>query len=798
MRRRHISILAAGTALGLCPSIAQSQTTVAAPPSGGAEVEPQTWSGADAAPDAVPSDQAAVEGNGDIIVTAQKRSERLNEVPLSITAASGAQLANAGVTDPSQLVKVVPGFTYQLSQYGTPVFGIRGVSFFDTSGSAAPAVSVYVDQVPLPLSIITRGASLDLERVEVLKGPQGTLFGENATGGAVNYIAAKPTKDLTAGGDLNYGRFDQLEVGGFVSGALSSTVSARLSARTEQRDNWQYSTSRDEGNGERNLNIARLLLDWKPSSTLRFELNVNGWRDKSETQAAQFIRFVPTVPAPQGYPGAIAALSAYDQRPDHIRAANWDDGFSLARNDRFFQTSLRVDWDATEKATLTSLSSFIRYKGYLPTDVDGTDYPDLENTLVDDFDIFSQELRLAVTTGSVRTLLGGNYSYQKLDETGVNFLQATNTQFGPIVADQQRNPNDQKVNTYAAFGSIDWDISSSLTLQGSVRYTKQDREYHGCTADGGDGRFAAAFGFLSTILSGHPVTIAPGACITLDRATGRPAGLLSRDLNDDNLSWRGAISWKPTRDLMIYATATKGYKAGGFSTLPIGFTDQVTSVQQESVLAYEAGVKAELLHGRLQAAGAVFHYDYRNKQIAGSVLIPPFGTLPALVNVPKSRINGAEVSLTGQVTRAVRLSLSANCTDGKVTRSFHTYNPFGVLLDINGDRLPNAPRWQASAEVEYNFAPEAHWQPYVGAGVNYQSVSDAIFGAGPEFELPKRTLVDLRAGAQTDDGKWSVQLFGRNVTNKYYWINVARQIDTVVKFAGFPATYGVNFRFRFQ
>ncbi len=779
MRRRTICLMAASTILGP-PSLAAAQSTTPSPQQ------------------SVPEASGEEVSTADIVVTAQKRSERLSEVPLSITAATGEQLANAGVTDTSQLVKVVPGFTYQLSQYGTPVFGIRGVSFFDTSGTAAPAVSVYVDQVPLPLSIITRGASLDLERVEVLKGPQGTLFGENATGGAVNYIAAKPTNDFAAGADFTYGRFNQIEVGGFVSGALSSTVSARLSARTEQRGNWQYSTSRDEENGKRNLNIARLLLDWKPSSTLRFELNVNGWSDKSETQAAQFIRFVPTVPAPQGFPGAIAALSAYNQRPNTIRAANWDAGFDLARDDRFFQTSLRADWDATDNATLTSLSSYIHYKGGLPTDVDGTDYPDLQNTLVDRFDIFSQELRLALTTGPVRTLLGGNYSYQKLNETGVNFLQATNTQFGPFVADQQRNPNNQKVNTYAVFGGVDWDITPTLTLQGSLRYTKQDREYRGCTADGGDGRFAAAFGFLSTILSNSPATIAPGACITLDSATGRPAGLLSRDLNDDNLSWRGAISWKPTRGLLVYANATRGYKAGGFSTLPIGFTNQVTSVEQESVLAYEAGAKAKLLDGRLQAAGAIFHYDYRNKQIAGSVLIPPFGTLPALVNVPKSRINGAEVSLTGQVTRAVRLSLSANYTDGEVTRSFDTYNPFGVLLDINGNRLPNAPRWQASADVEYDFFPDGRWQPYVGAGLNYQSESDAIFGAGPEFELPKRTLIDLKAGVQTDDGRWSVQVFGRNITNEYYSINVARQIDTVVRFAGFPATYGVNVRFRFR
>ena len=750
------------------------------------------------APVATPATPGADSGVADIIVTAQKRSERLSSVPMSITAATGDQLLKAGVADPSQLIKIVPGFTYQLSQYGTPVFGIRGISFFDTSGTAAPAVTVYVDQVPLPLSIMARGAALDGERVEVLKGPQGTLFGENATGGAINYIAAKPSDNFGAGADFTYGRFGQVEGGGYVSAALSDTIAVRLSGRTEQRDDWQYSTSRRDRNGKRDFNVGRLLVDWKPSSDLRFELNVNGWRDRSDTQAAQFVSFAPTVPAPMGFPGAIAYLSAYNQRPHTARVANWDPGFDLSRDDSFVQTSLRADWDVSAAATLTSLSSYAHFRGKTPTDVDGTDYDDLENTLLDHVDIVSQELRLSLTTGPVRWLVGGNYEYQKLDETGANRLQATNTQFGPFVADDQNSINDQKVDTYAAFGGVDWKITPSITAQGSVRYTKQNRSYSGCTADGGNGTFAQAFSFLSTVFSGSPAVIAPGQCITLDALTRRPAGLLHRSLDQNNISWHGGIDWKPSRDLLVYAGATKGYKAGGFSTLPIGFTNQITSVQQESVLAYEAGVKATLLHGLLQATGAVFHYDYRNKQIAGSVFVPPFGTLPALVNVPRSRVNGAEVSLNAQPTRDLKVSVSGNFLASKVTRSFATYDPFGALFDVKGDRLPSAPRWQATGDAEYDFDTPGRWQPFVGAALNYQSNNDAIFLGGPQFRLPARTLVDLRAGFQTRDGSWSIQVFGRNVTNDYYWINVAHAIDTVVRYAGMPATYGLTIRHRFQ
>ena len=132
-------------------------------------------------------------GLEEIVVTAQKRADNINDVPLSIATASGAELLKRGIADPTQLESLVPGFSYQKSSYGVPVFSLRGVGFYDTTQGVTPAVAVYVDEIPLPYSAMTRGAALDVERVEVLKGPQGTLFGQNSTGGAINYIAAKPT-----------------------------------------------------------------------------------------------------------------------------------------------------------------------------------------------------------------------------------------------------------------------------------------------------------------------------------------------------------------------------------------------------------------------------------------------------------------------------------------------------------------------------------------------------------------------------------------------------------------------------
>ena len=196
--------------------------------------------------DATPPPAEAREGTTvtELVVTAQKREESIQDVPLSITAASGETLTELGVTDTSQLDKIVPGFTYTPSFYGTPIYTIRGVGFLDTSLAGSPTVTVYVDEVPLPFSILSTAATLDPERVEVLKGPQGTLFGSNATGGAVNYVAAKPSDTFDAGADVTWSRFNQVDAQGFITGPLTDTLSGRIALRTVQGGRWQESYTR--------------------------------------------------------------------------------------------------------------------------------------------------------------------------------------------------------------------------------------------------------------------------------------------------------------------------------------------------------------------------------------------------------------------------------------------------------------------------------------------------------------------------------------------------------------------------
>ena len=357
------------------------------------------------------SQQAPVDTSvSEVVVTAQKRSENINRVGMSITAATAETLNKLGVMDARDLSKVVPGFTFTESSLNTPVYTIRGVGYYETSLAATPAVTVYVDQIPLTYPQMTRNAAFDLERVEVLKGPQGTLFGQNSTGGAVNYIAAKPTDTPHAGVTLTGGRFAEFDASGYASGPIAPNLTGRIAVSHEQRDDWQYSYTRPgDTRGQEDITQGRILLDWKPVERLSFELNVNGWVDRSDSQAAQLVAHTPNFfPEP--------AFAAYPLAPANARAADWTPSLSKQRHDQFYQGSLRTDYSLTDRIKLTSLTSYSDLREDAPTDGDGTSLSLDDAVIVGRIKSFNQELRVQGDMGHTRWVVGADYSHDTIDE----------------------------------------------------------------------------------------------------------------------------------------------------------------------------------------------------------------------------------------------------------------------------------------------------------------------------------------------------------------------------------------------
>lgn len=770
---------ASALALGLGRPASAQQVQAAAAPAGGT------------------SNQPAAQLQ-EIVVTAQKRSEKVNDVPISIVTATGQDLIKRGITDPAQLEKLTPGFSYEKASYGTPVFTLRGVGLYDTSQGVTPAVAVYVDQIPLPFAPMTRGASLDVQRVEVLKGPQGTLFGENSTGGAMNYIAAKPTKDFTYGGVVDYGRFNAIDAEGYVSGSLTDNLRGRLAVRTEQQDAWQYSYTRGSQLGAKHYVAARTLLDWDPTSAVSFELSLDGWVDTSDTQAPQVRQFAFQSPNPAtANPAAIAALTGYPLPPNDPRAADWDPNREFRQDNRFYQAALHGQVQLSRDLTLNSLTAYSHYQTTSLTEGDGTAFTSFDAAPVALLTSIFQELRLSsgAADDRIKWMVGGNYNHEIANEDQNDPVGGTAEIVAGIPYDSAESENHQKVDTWGVFGSGDIRLTDELTFQGSTRYTQESRDFVGCLRDGGDGSLALAMNALMQILSGRPGTAAPGGCVTFD--TDFHAVLVHKTLNEDNVSWRGSLNWKPNRDLLTYVSISRGYKAGNFSTLPGLTPDQFDPLTQESVLDYEAGTKASLLHHRLQLNGAVFYYDYTNKQLLGMIQNPIFGTLPGAVSVPKSRILGWELEANWLPIEGLQVNAGVSYVNSKIEQDpALPIDPYGVERSFVGEQFPYTPMWQSDIDAEYRFPLNDRLHGFFGGNLNYRSHSYAQFGEDQLFLLDDRTLLDLRAGIDNGASGWRVQIFGHNVTNQKYYTQTARLTDTVISWTGMPVTYGIQLSYR--
>lgn len=795
---------ALGCMVGLCPAHAQTpppaesgRATLPAGDSPSGDVAsidqqsvPQTpvpgrtdASSASAAPGQEPEQSGSTSEAGDIIVTAQKRSQSINNVGLSITAVTSDVLASRGVTDPSQLSKLISGFNFNQTGDGSPVYTIRGVGYQDSSIAASPTVTVYVDEVPIPYSNATLGAALDLERVEVLKGPQGILYGGNSTGGAINYIAAKPTDTFEAGFNWDFGRFATSNLTGYVGGPVTDTLAVRVSGRWLRSGDWQKSYTREDELGELDQLYGRVIVDWRPTDRLKVEINLNGWRDHSESQAGQLQVKQGALPVPLD-----PAYIAYPLAPNRPRAADWDQGVSYRRDSSFVQATGRLDYDVSDDLALTSISSYQKYKRYNPVDLDGTNLQLLFQIATGEIKTFFQELRASLTVaGTGNITVGANYQSDKIEELN-NFLLRTGTNrvIGGNAFDSQ---NTQKAESQGVFASGDLPISSQLSVVGGVRYSRTDRSYSGCTKDTGDGGAATAFNALLG------TNVQPGECLTIQ--TNLQPGLFISELNQDNVSWRGGLNYKPDRNLLLYGNVSRGYKAGGFQSLPAGTFVSLQPVVQEELTAYEVGFKAGLFDRRLQLNAAAFYYDYKDKQIRSISLDPVTGAAEALINVPKSRVAGFEVSAA--VTPITGLSISSSITliDSKVRGSFTGITPSSDIIDLRNQAFPYTPKWSGNTDAEYRWPLSPQLQAVVGATTTYNTATNSGFGDVPEYRVRGYVLLDLRAGVEGDGGKWRLGVFGRNVTDQYYWTTAARTADGGIRYAGLPATYGVNLAYRY-
>lgn len=754
---------------------------------------------------------AFAQGADEIVVTAQKREQMLNDVGLTVTAIGSDVLEDRQITTLSDIAQLVPGLVFSNSASNTPVYTLRGVGFNDTTLGSYPDVSIYLDEAPLPFPVMTKLTAFDLDRVEVLKGPQGTLFGNNATGGAINYIAAKPTDSFEAGGSISYGRFNTIDGEIYTSGPITGNLSARVAGKITHADGWQRAYSFGGKMGKTRNYAGRVQLAWEPTDRLRVALNLNGWQEKGEPPALQLVGILNQGPA--------NPVTGYPLAPENARSADFSKNIDPYLDNRLLQSIGRIDYDIADDLTVTSLTSYADYKQNMAFDGDGTVLNNADfRYFGGGIKSFSQELRLANNgSGPLRFIIGLNYSSDKArDQSELDYRDSTiNTGTAAFLGGIFRSGfrANQNMKNYAAFANVEYDLGD-FTLKGGVRYTKSKRRASSCflgvPQEGANLPFEPLYEFFANLLrSGaglSPIDLTPEdtlGCLTIDNT-----GLLGADptylpgefvgkLNEDNVSWRAGIDYRPRPGILLYVNVAKGYKAGSFPSVAASTTEQSQPVRQESLQSYEAGVKMSLIDRTLQANAAAFYYDYRNRQIRSKLLDPNFGPLDVLVNVPKSDVKGFELELTSNPVDWFSAYANFTYLDATVKR-YTGLNPetLAVGQDFAGASLPYTPKYQASTGISVDFPVNENLRAFGGADLSYRSGTNAFIGASDIFKIRDYALVDLRAGIKGPDERWTLTIWGKNVTNAYYWDNVAFFFDTVTRWPARPATYGATLSFK--
>ena len=276
---------------------------------------------------------------------------------------------------------------------------------------------------------------------------------------------------------------------------------------------------------------------------------------------------------------------------------------------------------------------------------------------------------------------------------------------------------------------------------------------------------------------------------------------MDNPLDEDNTAWRAGLTYDFNAGSLAYLTFSRGYKSGIIPTIAPSSSADFAPTTQERVDAIELGFKAPMLDNRLQLNGAIFHYDYVDKQLRGTIFDDNFGLLATMVNVPESKIKGLELELIAQLTDGLSLSLNGTYIDSEVTDTFVVYNKQLQEADFKGSELPYTPQMQINGSIQYEWpVSDNGMMAFVGGSFSYADDSNATFAVdgakADQFVVDSYTLLNLQAGLAAADGNWRVTLFGKNVTDEYRWNSVYHGSDTTFRSAGMPAVYGVSLSLR--
>ncbi|MGE0623481.1 MAG: TonB-dependent receptor [Pseudomonadales bacterium] len=731
---------------------------------------------------AAAAEEATIE---EIVVTAQKREQSLQDVPISVSAFSGEDISALGTTHLDQLTEFIPGAElFDDRGAGQPTWVIRGVGLADFNSNNTPTAAIYQDEVYLTSNVLGGLGLFDTDRVEVLKGPQGGLYGRNTSGGAVLVHSTRASAEDGVNGYVTgrYGRWDRYGIEGAVGVPVGDAAALRLSMMTDQDGGWQDSlaTPEDDEYGDRDFTAVRGQLAWQISDRFDLWLKVEGGEDKSETTLGYSRALFD--PATGDFCSA-----AYGGRHDESGCVAWSNLTNLyaltpgdpgvlpggqsesgktvltrpinALDNNWIGTTLQLDWHL-DFATLTSITGYMNYEDNQVYDYDSQPLTLFEEDTNSELTLWSQELRLVSNgEGPFSWLLGAMYAEDDVDDERLGDL-SDNVLILPVVG---RRGFDQEAASWAVYAQGDYRFAPAWQLSASVRYTDEDRDFNDVYFEDLSNGFYYYEGVdVSTSL-------------------------------DDHWSGHVGLQWLPTDDAMLYGTITRGFKSGGFFG-GFAFTpEELQPYGEETVTSYEVGFKTTWLEQTLRLNGAVFYYDYQDVQGFTQVFSDVSNTvITRLGNLGDAEHTGAELEAIWVPTAldGLTLQLAAAWLDAEISDSDTIgLDQAGAPYPIEGQRRGFAPEWSVFAQAGYEWTLGAL---VAGATVNYSwrsDIADEDSLLSPidvaAFSHESYGVWNARVSLGAPDASWNVALLGRNLADEEYWSRASG--DDLLSFTSTPA-----------
>lgn len=699
------------------------------------------------AQDAPAPAQTEASGDAEIVVTAQKREERLQDVPVSVTVLTTGALSNARIDSGTEVARQTPNMRVSvLGDESQPKFALRGVSTPEFNLNAISATGVFFDEVYIGASFLGGATTLDLERVEVLRGPQGTLFGKNTTAGAVNFISAAPKFDTEAMVSGGLGSQGYYELKGTVEAPIiEDRLTVRAAFNTAHSNGYVENVNpagKDLSNIDRTA--GRLTIAFKDDDS-GFDGSLRLFATNEDARAIGAINR-GTGPGGTNAFGINPRINPFNGQPlTRHQVATDRSGVIEVRGAGGYLT-LNKDLGGV---TLTSITSYVQGRFLNLVDGDGS----MANLLHIDFGSktkeTSQDLRLSSNgTGPLNFIAGLYYYHDDIDIRTIYRLFG-----GPPVFPVLTQAYNQKRTSYAAYADVTFDLSSLVTLYGGIRYTDD-----------------------KGVLSGFNVD--PIIPVQSDKR-----------YHDRKPTGRAGVRFKFASDIMVYGQYARGYRSsainGGALTNPL----DLNVAQPEKLDSFEVGLKSQFLDRRVTLNASAFHYDFTNQQFINVVGIGS----QQLVNAGKSRIQGVEIEASVRPVRGLQFSAGAGFLDAKYT----TLSLNGV--NLSGKRMIEAPTFTLNLASDYSLPIGERGALTFHVDANHASSQYFSATNAPEFLIPGFWDMGARIAFKEPSGRFEFAVYGKNLTDNEVDTGVQIDPSTMTRFATvpYPRRYGFEVTARF-